>query len=521
MSVSKNVRAWFPKDLSTPLLRLQASDKKQDDFITLGQTFEGFHIFGAIGSGKTSGGGQTLARMMLYNGYGGLVMTVKRDEIETWDGRPGQRNEPRYMGHLRAAGREKDAIIVDMNSGHQFNPFLYEMTRPDGLGRRTENLAELLRETYKIAQAVKGKSVGGGNQSPHWDDIRDECLNRTIDLLKLAGEEVSPMNMRKLVGSIPFNKEAADDFVNRITDAEKSQDFEEYQEWIVRRTNYCCYCIDKAFDREELGDSDAFMLEEVRSYFLTEYPEVRTENEKGSIQSSFKAMIEPFLDPDGVLGKLFSQGISDELRPESCFEKGKIIILDLPTEVFGTGGVYAQTLYRLVWQRAMMRRNLNHSLRPIFLWIDECSVLVNRQDGDFFSKCRSQRISCVLLNQQMSKYYARIAGRDPKSETHSMLANLNTHIFHYNGDPETNKWAAEMIGKSDQEEFSTTAQSEGDRGSATFREQNKYDVPPEAFRALQQGGMPHLTTEAYIVSGVTLSNGKKHTKAIFDQTFMS
>jgi hypothetical protein len=520
MSTQGSTQTWFPKDLATPLLRLQGQGGHADDFITLGQTFEGFHIFGAIGSGKTSGGGQTLARTMLYNGYGGLVMTVKRDEIDTWDGQDGKRHEPRYMGHLRAAGREKDAVIVDMNSGHQFNPFLYEMNRPDGQGKRTENLVELLRETYKIAQAMKGKGTGGSSD-PHWDDIRDECLNRTIDLLKLAEEEVAPLNMRKLVGSIPQSEAKAQEFIERLEEAEETEDYEAFQEWLGKRSNYCFYCISKAFDREDLTESQAFMQEEVRSYFMEEYPEVRTENERGSIQSSFKAMIEPFLDPDGVLGKIFSQGISDELRPERCFEEGKIIILDLPTEVFGTGGVYAQTLYRLVWQRAMMRRNVGQHTRPVFLWIDECSVLVNRQDGDFFSKCRSQRVSCVLLNQQMSKYYARIAGRDPKSETHSMLANLNTHIFHYNGDPETNKWAADMIGKSDQEEFSTTAQSEDDKGSATFREQNKYDVPPEAFRALRQGGTPHLTTEAYIVSGVTLSDGKKHTKAVFDQTFMS
>lgn len=453
-------------------------------------------------------------------------MTVKTTEIQTWDGREGKRQEPQYVGHIRAAGREKDVIIVDMDSGYQFNPFLYEMTCSDDRGRRTENLAQLLRETYKIAQAAKGQSTSG-SKDPIWDNIRDECLNRTIDLLKLAGEEVSPMNIRDLVSTIPWTKADVDDFLERAEKADESTNSDEskakleFQKWLSNWENYCFYCLDRALENYDNLDQTGkdYFDRTVDAYFTSKFQK-STENEKGSIKSSIDVMTEPFVDPDGVLGRLFSKGISDELRPEKCFEEGKIIILNLPTESEGIGAMYAQTLYRLVWQRAMMRRDVATQDRPVFMWIDECSVLVNRQDGDFFSKCREQRVSCILLNQQMSKYYARIAGRDPKSETHSMLANLNTHIFHYNGDPETNKWAAEMIGKSDHEAFSTTAQSEGDKGSATIRDQNKYDVPPEAFRALKKGGPPDLVTEAYIVSGVTLSNGKQYTKGIFDQTFM-
>lgn len=66
-------------DVRTPLLRL--SDR---DVWTVRDSFEGTQIFGATGSGKTSGSGATLARAFLKAGYGGLVLTVKREEAGQW-----------------------------------------------------------------------------------------------------------------------------------------------------------------------------------------------------------------------------------------------------------------------------------------------------------------------------------------------------------------------------------------------------------------------------------------------------
>lgn len=44
----------------------------------------GVQIFGGIGSGKSSGSGKTLAYSFLKNGFGGIVLTGKIDETETW-----------------------------------------------------------------------------------------------------------------------------------------------------------------------------------------------------------------------------------------------------------------------------------------------------------------------------------------------------------------------------------------------------------------------------------------------------
>src|SRR5690606_23807006 len=51
---------------------------------TVGDALEGTQIFGATGSGKTTGSGATLARRMLEKNFGGLVLTAKPDELLTW-----------------------------------------------------------------------------------------------------------------------------------------------------------------------------------------------------------------------------------------------------------------------------------------------------------------------------------------------------------------------------------------------------------------------------------------------------
>src|ERR1700691_4235278 len=56
----------------------------QKDALTIKQSFEGIFVAGQSGSGKTTGPGQGLARAMLRNNFGFLVLTTKPDEAKTW-----------------------------------------------------------------------------------------------------------------------------------------------------------------------------------------------------------------------------------------------------------------------------------------------------------------------------------------------------------------------------------------------------------------------------------------------------
>src|ERR1019366_5306953 len=64
-----------PFDPSFTLLRFSPYDA-----FTVGNAFEGVHIFGGNGSGKTSGPGQALLKAYMRAGMGGLILTAKPDE---------------------------------------------------------------------------------------------------------------------------------------------------------------------------------------------------------------------------------------------------------------------------------------------------------------------------------------------------------------------------------------------------------------------------------------------------------
>src|SRR5438067_12539 len=54
------------------------------DLWTLRDALEGLLILGGIGSGKTNGSGRAIRQAMLGRGFGGLVLTAKPNEVDTW-----------------------------------------------------------------------------------------------------------------------------------------------------------------------------------------------------------------------------------------------------------------------------------------------------------------------------------------------------------------------------------------------------------------------------------------------------
>ena len=83
-------------NLSRPVLNFG------EDTWTIGDACEGTQIFGATGSGKTTGSGQAIAKAFLRNNFGGLVLTAKTDECDVW------------KKYCRETNRIDDLIVFDL-----------------------------------------------------------------------------------------------------------------------------------------------------------------------------------------------------------------------------------------------------------------------------------------------------------------------------------------------------------------------------------------------------------------------
>src|SRR5580698_1197535 len=100
----------YVSDLDTPLLRLSGQD-----YFTLRDACQGVHVFGGIGSGKTSGSGKALAGAYLRAGMGGLVLCAKPEEVDLW------------LSYCKANGRADSVVLFDET--HGFNFIAYELSR--------------------------------------------------------------------------------------------------------------------------------------------------------------------------------------------------------------------------------------------------------------------------------------------------------------------------------------------------------------------------------------------------------
>jgi hypothetical protein len=120
----------------------------------LSDALTGVCVFGATGSGKTSGPAKHLAYGYLAADFGGLVLCAKKEECRQW------------QKWAADCGREKDLIIVDSTGNYRFNFLEWEASRPDASGGLTINIVAILDEIAgAIAKAAGKEESGGGSHA--------------------------------------------------------------------------------------------------------------------------------------------------------------------------------------------------------------------------------------------------------------------------------------------------------------------------------------------------------------------
>jgi type IV secretory pathway TraG/TraD family ATPase VirD4 len=247
----------------------------------------------------------------------------------------------------------------------------------------------------------------------------------------------------------------------------------------------------------------------ITNYFLVELPNLAAKTRE-TIFADFTGMFDPLTR--GKVGELL--GTTTNLTPDDIFD-GKIIVIDLPVARYREIGQYVALIWAQLFQRAVDRRDYQVPIsRPVFLWVDEAQKFTIEQDAEFQTTARSKGISVVRLSQNVPNFSACF-GRDGKALVDTLLGNHVTKIFHRQGDPATNRWAADVIAKETQYRMSvsstgTVHQPIDLNPQWSAQEIEEDSCPPKEFINLKNGGKKNgLRVEAVLFQSGRLWKGDK------------
>jgi len=455
---------------------------------------EGLLIFGAVGSGKTSGSGSAAAKAFLNAGYGGLILTAKPDEAARW------------LRLCECTGRAYDCVHVTPTSGHKLNILQYESQRSGVRVSITDDLIALFRCLLE-SMAHDGKQSHGPRER-FWENTTDEVMRNLFDLFELAQEILTIENLTHFLSAAPqgFEKPwtAYDYFADLLVEAERN----------VKAGT----------------DEDDRIFRRVFTYWTKEYPNLYPATRSG-IYANFSSMAS-ILSGRGIYELVSTE---TNLTPEMILS-GKIVVLDFPLKGNVKSGLMVQAAWKLLFQQAVERRadKGQPTARPVFLWEDEGHLFFSHYDVDFQPTARDCRAAHVIMSQNIHNFLH--LGHSPHG-VYAVFAAMNTYILHTNSDFETNEWVSKRIGdekniklkasglllRSPSEEdlaFFETRRPDDVKsiGAFSWTEERKRAIPPEDFGKLKKGG--DGICEAIILwlsHKFAVNGGKQYNRIWFEQ----
>ena len=464
-----------------------------EDFWTLEDMTQGTLILGATGSGKSTCSGRAIAEALLGKQFGGLILTTKPGEGREW------------KIFCNAMGREMDVRYVRIDGLLRMNLLAYETQRPGAGAQLTENLIGF----FRVLLSVLGYRHGQQTNEGFWRNAGNQLLRNLFEVFLIAQAPLTLDRLAEFIAAAP---------VLESDDEDAWRDVPMFGEILA------------AAEGNATSAADQRTFAKAKAYWLHEYPSPRMPKEtRGSILATVNAML------DVMRSRQIYELLSTEttIVPE-CVFSGHIIILDLPIKEFGDAGLLVQAAFKYLFQRAVERRqDLGDQTRPVFLFIDEAQTFFTEYDAVFQQTARSSRVATILLSQNVNNFYSHLGGDNNARHLFDSLAgNLNTRIFHANGDLLTNEWASKMFGMWDRPVTSMSASTPHHQslnpfdsvpptfgtGVTTRREPM---VPPEDFAKLRScNSRSNYESEAYVyrVGSLFQSTGQSYVKTVFGQT---
>lgn len=376
--------------LDHPLVELGPGDP-----FTIRDCVAGIQIFGASGSGKTSGSLSLLAQAMLRDRWGMLVLTTKPGESEQW------------RRWAAANGREQDVLCIRPEGEHHFNFLDYLNRHPDPGAAIATNIGDLL---MTLAQHSKPKS-NPSETSAFFAEAANYMATQAIHLLRAAGETLTLEGIGRVITGAP----------NHPLEVEQEGFGSGFVAQLLR-------------EAEHRGSPQ---LDSLCEFWLRHFPSMN-ERTRGDVISTLTTVVFRFTEPP--FRELIASPRGNTFIPE-LVDTGKILILDCPVIRYQQAGRLFQIAIKHLTQQAILRRKAADTTRPVAIIADEAQNFATHADYAYQAICRDFR-GCTLYATQTIDNYKEAVGSDAAVE--ALLASLVTKIFHANAG-RTNEWAEKLI----------------------------------------------------------------------------
>lgn len=168
--------------LDRPIVELAPGDA-----LTVRDCVSGIQIFGATGSGKTSGSISLLAQAMLRDGWGMLVTTTRTGEADQW------------VRWAASNGRAGDVLRIKADGQHHFNFLNYLNHHPVPGVSVASNIGDMVMTLAKHARPQEKAS----ETSQFFAEAASRMVTQAIHLLRGAGEPLTLRWIGEVIRSAP------------------------------------------------------------------------------------------------------------------------------------------------------------------------------------------------------------------------------------------------------------------------------------------------------------------------------
>lgn len=422
------VRVHGTWPLDTVLIQLSPSDA-----LTARDLMTGVQIFGASGSGKTSGSLAVLVSAMLRDGWGMLVLTTKPGEADQWE---------RWAAR---ANRTHDVVRIRPDGMHHFNVLEYLNRHPDPGASIATNIGDML---MTLAKHAKPKAQGT-EASEFFAESATRMVTQAIHLLRAASEPLTLQAISKVIAGAP----------NHPLEVEEPKFAEGFVATLLKRAQ----------------DRGSPQVESLCEYWLREYPGMN-ERTRGDVVSTLTSVIFRFTEPP--FRELIASSRGNSYIPEMV-DAGRIMILDCPMITYQQAGRLYQIAMKHLTQQAILRRACTDTTRPVAIIADEAQNFATHADYAYQAICRDFR-GCTVYATQTIDNYREAVGSEASVE--ALLASLVLKVFHANAGS-TNKWAENLIAADWHQSTSESFNQRGERNDPNFGISTSQQVHPQVLAA--------------------------------------